>query len=272
MKNLLTNTEFQLDEILFEHRNKQYGAYALRNEADAILTRSMLFGLGLFVLVAGTPLVINAFKKPVPVAATPTVPPTILTNVTEIEKPPVAPVVIPQTPKAVATYDSRVPTPTANPKIEKVLPKQSDPAEAIPGTVDVVGDPPVVAYTPPAVVPAPPAQVVAPVAPPVDNTPKTVVDVQASFVGGINTFRNKVISNFDASAVDNSSDILRTTVIFIVERDGTISEVKATGNNSDFNRAAERTIRSVKGKWVPAKINGQNVRSYFKFPISMQLE
>ena len=72
--------------------------------------------------------------------------------------------------------------------------------------------------------------------------------------------------------MDGTGEVAKTTIIFIVEKDGTISEVKATGPNADFNREAIKTIKSVKGKWVPAKLNGENVRSYFKFPISMQFE
>ena len=59
---------------------------------------------------------------------------------------------------------------------------------------------------------------------------------------------------------------------FVVERDGTISNVKAVGANADFNRESEKVIKSIKGKWNPAKLGGQNVRSYFRFPISMQFE
>ena len=65
---------------------------------------------------------------------------------------------------------------------------------------------------------------------------------------------------------------MSTVVTFIVERDGSISSVKAAGKDAAFNREAERTIKSVKGKWVPAKVKGQAVRSYFKFPVSMMFE
>jgi hypothetical protein len=40
----------------------------------------------------------------------------------------------------------------------------------------------------------------------------------------------------------------------------------------DFNKEAEKTIKGIKGKWNPAKFQGENVRSYFRFPISMQFE
>ncbi|SEM46868.1 protein TonB [Chryseobacterium taichungense] len=79
------------------------------------------------------------------------------------------------------------------------------------------------------------------------------------------------MNNFDGSGFE-SGDVMRTTITFIVEKDGTISGIKADGKDADFNSEAMRTIRSIKGKWVPAKINGQPVRSYFKFPISMKFD
>ena len=34
----------------------------------------------------------------------------------------------------------------------------------------------------------------------------------------------------------------------------------------------KRKVRKINGKWTPAKLKGENVRSYFKFPISMMFE
>lgn len=271
MKNLLQNKEFQLDEILFENRNKNYGAYVLRNEADRILTKSMFIGIGVFAMIALTPLMINVFNAAdAPIVKDLPAP----YEITYVNDPPeVAPVtpVAPPTVVPVNTLDSRVPTPTRDAKIEKVMPKQKDYDNAVVGTTDIVGDPPIITIAPPIVNVAPTTGPIT-TPKPVDNTVKTSVDVSANFNGGINAFRNKVVNQFDTSVMDGTSDVVKTTIIFIVEKDGTISEVKATGANADFNREAIKTIKSVKGKWAPAKLNGENVRSYFKFPISMQFE
>ena len=271
MKPLLQNQEFQLDEILFENRNKAYGAYVLRHDADRILTKALFLGIGLFAAFAITPLAINAFSAP-PVENIPaTAPPTILKNVDRVEDPEVQPVK-PEIKMPVNTVDSRLVTPTRNAKVETVMPKQTEKVDAVLGTENISGKAPEISYQ------APPTTTIGTATPeitvpkPVDNSPKTQVDVQAVFNGGIDAFRNKVINNFDTSVMEGTGEVVRTTVVFIVEKDGTISEVKATGPNADFNRAAEKTIRSVKGKWTPAKIKGDNVRSYFKFPISMQFE
>lgn len=272
MRNLLQNKEFQLDEILFEHRNKNYGAYVLRNEADHILTKSMLIGIGVFAMMAISPLVVNAFKSTGKIITDEIPPPYIMREVERAEKPPVPVHTTPPVQTPVNTLDSTVPTPAKNPPVEKVMPKQSDYINAVPGTQDIIGDPPVTTYTPPAVQDVPVKNPETGIPKPVDNSPKTAVDVEANFMGGINVFRNKVVNQFDGSAIDGTGEVLKTTIVFIVEKDGSISEVKATGPNADFNREAIKTIKSVKGKWVPAKLNGENVRSYFKFPISMQFE
>ncbi|WP_086980222.1 hypothetical protein [Elizabethkingia miricola] len=68
------------------------------------------------------------------------------------------------------------------------------------------------------------------------------VDQQAEFAGGKEKFRNLFNSGFNNSSVKNEGTLI-TTITFIVERDGSISEVKASGTDSDFNRDAETTIK-----------------------------
>ncbi|MFC3158778.1 hypothetical protein ACFOEQ_09795 [Chryseobacterium arachidis] len=100
------------------------------------------------------------------------------------------------------------------------------------------------------------------------------MSAEASFNGGIESFRNKVMNTFDGSGFD-SGDVMKTTITFIVEIDGTISGIKANGADADFNNEAIRTIKTIsaKGKWTPGKNKqGESVRSAFKFPISMKFD
>ncbi|WP_234300229.1 energy transducer TonB [Elizabethkingia bruuniana] len=96
------------------------------------------------------------------------------------------------------------------------------------------------------------------------------VDQQAEFAGGMEKFRNLFYNNFDNSSVKNEGT-LKTTVTFVVEKDGSISDVKASGPDYDFNRESERTIKSIHRKWNPAKINGYPVRSRFRFPVTINI-
>ncbi|SIQ90099.1 protein TonB [Chryseobacterium sp. RU37D] len=278
MKHIHQNQEFRFNEVLFEHRNKEYGAYVLRNESDRILTKALFVGVSLLAAISLTPILINAFKSTETIERGTifTLPPPV--DVDRPDTPPPATVVPPTAASApVKTFDNTVPTPTAHVTNEKVVEKiegavagtknNSDGEIAPPNTyvptTSTIGTGPVINTTPPTVVPK--------------EDPNVIVDskdlgVEASFVGGVDSFRNKVMNNFDGSGFD-SGDVMKTTITFIVEKDGTISGIKANGADADFNNEAVRTIKSIRGKWVPAKNKqGDPVRSYFKFPISMKFD
>jgi len=276
MKHMHQNQELRFNELLFEHRNKEYGAYVLRNESDRILTKALFIGISVFAAVSLTPLIANAFKSEPVVDKTVFDGGHIFKQVATPEKETPA-LVKPQTvPEKIKTIDKTVPEPKAIVTNEKKAVDPKDEQNAVSGLQTSEGkEVPEIKYVPV----APPItngvgiqQVEQPKAQPKeDNSPKTVVDVEANFVGGMDAFRNKVMNNFDGSGFE-SGDVMKTVITFIVEKDGTISGVKADGRDADFNSEAMRTIRSIKGKWVPAKVNGQPVRSYFKFPISMKFD
>lgn len=273
MKNFLSSKEFQLDEILFESRNRSYGAYVLRRDADSILTRSLLYAVGFFSIAAAVPFLMQTSHADVDL--TPATGPEI--HLQDVDRPdaPVETPVFVQPTKSVKTFDSTVPTPVKLPKKEKPAAAITKYDGAVAGTQDIDGAKPSASTfstsAPAVATAAPPVSVT----PPVVTNPDAVVanvDVEASFAGGINAFRNKVQANFDGSQFEGQDGVMKTTVTFIVERDGTISNIRAAGPDDAFNKEAERTIRSIKGRWQPAKFQGQVVRSSFRFPISMQFE
>jgi hypothetical protein len=274
MKHLQTNQDFRFNEILFEGRNKQYGAYVLRNESDRILTKALFIGVSLLAAISITPMLISAFKT---VESTPEIfelPPPI--NIVDVPDNP--PVILP--PKAtsspaVKTVDDRLPEPKANPIVEKVVEKIEGAVSGVKNNNEgVVASPNTYVPTTPTISTGP---IAPPAKPPVVEVPKDpnaieVAAVQANFEGGIDAFRNKVINKFDGSGfVDEGT--LSTTITFIVETNGTISDIKTNGKDASFNAEAIRTIKAVKGKWIPGKNKeGEAVRSYFKFPISMKFD
>lgn len=280
MKHQNQNQEFRFNEVLFEHRNKEYGAYVLRNESDRILTKALFIGASLMAAVSITPFVISALKGP---SITEQIiacdfGPIDIKNVDTPEVIPPIETVKPATAPDVKTFDSTVPTPSRD--AQDNVKKDPIPADAVAGFKnDFKGDViapnthvPTTAPTGPVINTPPPS-----VQEPVDKN-KIVeageLGVEANFKGGIDSFRNKVMDNFDGSGVE-SEDIVKTTVTFIVEMDGTISGVKANGTNADFNNEAIRTVKAIsnKGTWIPAKNKkGEFVRSYFKFPISMKFD
>lgn len=99
-----------------------------------------------------------------------------------------------------------------------------------------------------------------------------ISDKAADYPGGINALRQEVANLFYTDGVYTEEKLLKTNVAFIVEKDGTISNVQAQGNNFTFNRQAEIALYSVSAKFSPAVIKGDPVRYRFKLPLTMNLE
>lgn len=268
-----------LDEIVFENRNKSYGAYDLRRTYPRALTKAFVIGTVLFCAVAITPFVVMKIKQMNPKETTEVnanlidiIPEETIIEQPKEEEPPPPPPPPKEEPK-VEVIQNVVPEPKRAPKVETPPPPITKQLETNTGLVSQEGVK-APSYTPP---PPPPSTgtkaATVEVKPAVSTTEVyTEVEQQAEFPGGINSFRNRVASNFDTSVMSGGEGALRTEITFVVERNGSITDVKATGPNSDFNREAERTVKSIRNKWTPAKINGQNVRYRFRLPLTMNFE
>lgn len=276
MENENLNYNPSLDEIVFEHRNKEYGAYDLRSSYRRILTRSMIIGTLIFCIAAITPFVVMKIKQLAAKEKT-----EVVSNLIEIlpeeqvkeeivekeETPPPPP---PKVEEKIEIIQNVVPEPVKAPKVETPPPPISEQLKTTTGLINQEGVKQT-AHIPPPVQAPPKAAAVESKAPSTTEVYESV-DQEAEFPGSLNSFRNKIAENFDNSAMEGGEGTLKATVTFIVERDGSISDVKASGSNSDFNSEAVRTVKSIKTKWVPAKINGQPVRQRFRLPLTMNFE
>ncbi len=98
------------------------------------------------------------------------------------------------------------------------------------------------------------------------------IDKNADYSGGIGALRQEVANLFYSDAVYTELKDLKTQIGFIVEKDGSISNVKAVGENTTFNRQAEIALYSLVGKFSPAYNNGTPVRSHFRLPLSLKFD
>ncbi|MCD9856341.1 energy transducer TonB [Epilithonimonas sp. JDS] len=263
-----------LDEIVFSNRNKAYGAYALRNEYSNQLTKALFVGVAFFASVSVIPLVISAFdvKSDIPMDDDSKHDFIYVDEHVDTPKPtPEATV-----PTKVKTVASEIVTPVRVVKKNKPAPTEDDKKGAALSSETSDGPETTLTVAPPAIKVGPPvvAPPYVPPTKPVDPnelyTPGTV-DVAADFKGGINAFRDKVAQNFDTESVDKSG-LVSGVITFVVEKDGSISNLKVNGSSADFNSEAERTVKSIKTKWTPAQVKGKAVRSSFRMPISMKIE
>ncbi|KFF09041.1 hypothetical protein IX38_00550 [Chryseobacterium luteum] len=99
-----------------------------------------------------------------------------------------------------------------------------------------------------------------------------VFEKSADYPGGFNTLRQEVASLFYTGGVYTEAKTVKTHVAFIVEKDGSISNVHAQGDNFTFNRQAEIALYSVSGKFSPAVINGNPVRHQLRLPLTLTIE
>lgn len=279
MKHLMENKEFRFNEVLFEHRNKEYGAYVLRNESDKILTKALFVGVSLLAAISVTPLIINSFRtSEVVTEGGFELPPPVIIVDTEVPPPPA--VIPPQATAAsqVRTTDARVPEPKKEVTQEVVYEKIEGAVAGVKNNADgEIATPNVPISTAPTIgtgtVPTIPSTLVVQKEDPSKIVEGDELSVEASYEGGINAFRDKVMNKFDTSGFEDSNGIVKTTVTFIVETNGTISGIKTDGKDAAFNSEAARVIKQIKGSWKPGKNKkGQAVRSYFRFPISMKFE
>jgi protein TonB len=110
----------------------------------------------------------------------------------------------------------------------------------------------------------------------------TVVQVQAQFPGGTEGWRKYLEKNLNANLGAEYIPLKRkqksakqtVTVSFIVDTEGTISEVMVMNGNEVHPKLAEEAIRVIKSgpKWIPATQNGKNVAYRQKQNISWIVE
>lgn len=94
----------------------------------------------------------------------------------------------------------------------------------------------------------------------------------AYYAGGFGLLRQQISELFYTGAVLAHDKEVRTKLLFVVEKDGSISSVKAEGDNFTFNRQAEIALYLLPGKFAPAYLQGSAVRYRFSLPLTINFE
>ena len=97
------------------------------------------------------------------------------------------------------------------------------------------------------------------------------IDLFAEFPGGDNEMYKFIKTNLHYPPSAKESGIQgRVTCRFIIEKDGTISNIKVVRSlHTLLDKEAVRVIESMP-KWTPAKRNGEPVRVVFCIPITFK--
>ena len=263
-------------DLVFQDRNKKYGAYQLRQDSAKTSFLALFSGV-LFLFGAMTiPKILNYINPDVPVTLTT---PEIIDKIVQLSnvKPnePIPLQAIPEvksipSTKIVKTLQLRNPTivqaTIATPDITKNIDYASSPASATDGTGIT------------SVNPSPSNANGASISPPVtvDNSNTIVnsvaLDKLPEFPGGINKFYSYVGNNFEKPEIENTST-MRIFVSFVIEKDGRMSDIKVLKDPGyGLGKEAIRVLKSLRTKWTPGMLGGQAVRTAYNLPISVQMQ
>ena len=97
------------------------------------------------------------------------------------------------------------------------------------------------------------------------------VEIESEYPGGMSAWQRFLNRNlrYPQEAIDQNVEGF-VTVQFIVDKEGNVSDVEAVSGPAELRVEAVRVIKK-SGKWTPAIQNGRKVKSYKKQPIGFRL-
>jgi periplasmic protein TonB len=255
----------KLIDIVFDGRNKAYGAYELRNTYEKRIGRALLITILIAGLAVGGTALANSFKKNGNnYKMGPEVTLEALPEEKKIEKLPEPEPEKPKEQEPVKTekfVDLKI---VDKEEIESPPPSQVDLETAKiddtkrigiddPGTPDAPGPEKIGGGT--GIIEQPKKE---------DENPLTIVEIDAKFSGNWRVFLER---NLNANVpVDNEAPEGRYSVVirFVVDKQGNVSDITAlTEHGYGMEAEAIRVIKK-SAKWEPAFQNGLNVKAYRK--------
>lgn len=254
--------EEQFNEIVFENRNKDYGAYALRASYKKRMLIAMSISLTAFLLAVSFPLIAGYLNKSHTIIDDKTVGAELYNHPNNNNLPvPLPP--LPPTPKDIVN------------KVRFVAPIISDDDSldvSFGPDIDSIKNKPIDTTTTPENIPEDPNKNKKTF---IDEKINEIWDIQEppTFPGGDAVWMNIIVQNIQYPVLAKESNISGTVYLkFVVEPNGSITNItlqRGIGGGCD-----EEAIRVVKmlPNWNPGKQNGKPVRVWFVLPIKFTLQ
>ncbi|HTG65660.1 MAG TPA: energy transducer TonB [Flavobacterium sp.] len=99
-----------------------------------------------------------------------------------------------------------------------------------------------------------------------------LLDSKPQFPGGIEKFYRYIGNNFNSPTLDENRNV-RIFVSFVVERDGSMSNIKVLNKpGALLEKEAIRVLQSIKAKWTPGMLHSKPVRTAYNLPITVQID
>ncbi|GAB3808472.1 energy transducer TonB [Spirosoma humi] len=261
------------DDIIFQTRNRAYGAFDLRKQYRPTLSRALGLGVVLFLGSLSAPTLYARFWPQALVSHDQSMQEVTLTKLAE---PPVEPPISlpPETAPAVNTVRNLPPVvmPEAD-VVEESLPPTTDQLkEATSGTETAqgTGDVDVIAA------PEASAPTVTEKALEVETrteAPFVVVEQQPEYPGGLDALRAFLGKNLNYPRAAAAAGVFgRVYVSFVVNTDGSLTDIQVLkGIGFGCDEEAVRVMQKMP-RWWPGKQSGHTVRVKYNLPISFTLE
>ena len=265
-------------ELVFEGRNKAYGAYVLRKETGKRNLKSMLLVFAVIIAimaaVAAKVAIENAFPKKVAMETDVELSKLAQKKEAKVEKK--APVKVEEQ-KVVEKVKSSVKfTPPVIKKDDEVKPEEElksqedlNKTNTAIGSFDVKGNDEAGGEVLKA------KEVIAQPEPPKEEETKVfdVVEVMPSFPGGQGALFEWLSKNIKYPVVAEENGVQgRVIVTFVVERNGSITDVQVVKSvDPSLDKEAVRVVKAMP-HWIPGKQNGSAVRVKFTVPVTFRLQ
>lgn len=262
------------DEIIFQTRNRAYGAFDLRKQYRSTLSRALGLGIVLFLGTLAAPTLYARFWPQASVSHNQLMDEVTLTKLAE---PPVEPpIALPPTETAPAVNTVRNLPPivmTEADVVENNLPPTTDElkdatsgTETAQGTgdIDIIAAPE--ASAPTMTEKALEVEIKT-------EAPFVIVEQQPEYPGGLEALRTFLGKNLNYPRSAASAGVSgRVYVSFVVNTDGSLTDIQVLkGIGFGCDEEAVRVMQKMP-HWRPGKQSGRTVRVKYNLPISFTLE
>ncbi|MDR0228044.1 MAG: energy transducer TonB [Flavobacteriaceae bacterium] len=275
-------------DVVFENRNKAYGAYNLRLQSSRTTTLSIVGGICLFSAVFVIPALVSNLMAGdgslVNKGVINTIPnidkPVVLDKIEPLEKKETPKLDIPTEKIAQASLVDQVKytafKPVKSTDATDDVPKMSDFDEADPGPSTIKGNEGgTVVLNAPVGLSTEGSEggtVVKEEDEEKGNDIIHVVQYKAEPYEGLAKFSQNFVTRFRSLPVDSNVKEMRVILTFVVEKDGSLTDIKVL-RDPGYGAGAE-AIRVLKtmNKWKSAEQNNKKVRSQFTLPITINVQ
>ncbi|MEO8237559.1 MAG: energy transducer TonB [Flavobacterium sp.] len=100
----------------------------------------------------------------------------------------------------------------------------------------------------------------------------TALDKLPEFPGGMSKFYTYVGNNFNKPELD-ADRTMRVYVSFVIEKDGSMTDIIVKNDPGyGLGKEAVRVLKSLRTKWTPGILDGKAVRTAYNLPITIKTE